>query len=749
MEELLNIAKKAFPLTSGSEEIKGIKEYVEILWDKWGIPHIFAKSLNDLFFAQGFIHASHRLWQMEFFRRVISGELSELVGETTLDRDKHYRIIGLHRIAKRCAKEISSNPNSEIFLAVNSYVKGVNAYIDKAREALPLEFNILNITPNEWKLEDTFKIISLIEWGLGNGSYPLEILREYLIQKLGTTLANKIFPLYSGVNSDQPLGSNSWAIKPSKSETGAVLLASDPHLTLTVPAIWMFVHLSCPELNVIGTSFPGTPVLPIGHNENIAWGVTNGSADTVDLFRLEINPDNENQYKYNREWIDFEILEEPIKVSGKEELVPFNVKNTVFGPVVEYIELNTSVYKINLTEKYALKWSSYGARLEETLEGFLLINTASNWKEFRKGCSMLTISPQNFIYGDKEGNIGHQQAGKLPMRKYGNGATITPGTDEKFNWKGLAPFEKMLSIYNPEYGFVYTANYNEDKAPNGVLINLDGAKPYRQIRLKKLLESKKKFSLQDFQDFQFDYFTEEAAEILPKILKIVKPKIISDLHKEIISLLEKWDFFLSKKTVAGTIYKIWCQEIFKAILIPLIGEELFNIYFEIFPFELTKLFKLYEERSEELKDLLLETLNKTISFLIKKISSDYHKWQWGNLHKLTLTHPFSQANEAAKVLNIGPFKVGGGPNTLNNGYFSTQNDYEVVVGPSMRQIHDLSDWDKSLGALPGGQSGLSFHKHYKDVMKLYVRGQYFPLLFTKKAISKNLEGNFRLIPIED
>ncbi|MHA2391511.1 MAG: penicillin acylase family protein [Promethearchaeota archaeon] len=746
MEELLNIAKNAFPQVSGTEKIKEIKEEVEIQWDKWGIPHIYANSADDVYFTLGYVHASHRLWQMEFFRRVATGELSELVGEATLDRDKHYKIIGLHRIAHKCAKDMSTDPSNENYQAIISYVKGVNTYIRKASENPPIEFAALNIDLREWKLEDTLKIVSLIEWGLGNGSYPLEILREYLIRLLGSEKADEIFPLYSGSNSEEPLGSNSWAIRPNKSESNSVLLASDPHLTLTVPAIWMFVHLVSPEMNVLGVSFPGIPGVPIGHNEHIAWGVTNASADTVDLFKLEINPENENQYQFNGRWVDFEILEEPIKVRGKKDPIPFKVKNTKHGPVVEYIELTTKVYKFTLPDKYALNWSSFNAPLEKSLEGFRMINEASNWEEFRKGCSKLTISPQNFIYGDKEGNVGHQQAGKLPMRRYGNGATVTPGIDEEFTWSGLAPFEKMLSIYNPDKDFVYTANYNEEKAPNGVLISQDQVKPYRQIRIRSLLQSNTEFSIQDFKSFQMDFYTEEAVGLLPLMLQYIKGEISTEIQQEIISLLVDWDYYLTKNSVAGAMYKIWCQEIFKLILIPLIGKELFDVYFEISPFELKRLFNSYKNNTEELKFILLKAFKNAIAFLTEKLSSDITKWQWGNIHKVILTHPFSQADEAAKALNIGPFKIGGDSNTLNNGYYSPSSNFEVVVGPSMRQIHDLSDWDKSIGVLPGGQSGLPFHKHYKDLMKLWVKGKYIPLLFTRKKIAENLEGTFKLIP---
>ncbi|MFX1315347.1 MAG: penicillin acylase family protein [Promethearchaeota archaeon] len=747
MEEFLNIAKKAFPSITGSEKLEGIENEVEILWDKWGIPHIFAKSIKDAYFTQGYIHSRHRLWQMEQFRRLTSGRLSEISGEVTLDMDKHYKIIGLHRIAKTCSERLKKEPENEQLYLLESYIRGVNAGINKMRKNPPLEFFILNIKPEVWKLEDSLSIISLIEWGLSSWNYPLELLREYLVKKLGVNIADKIIPLYAGLNLNNSKGSNGWAVSPSKSESEAVLFANDPHLPLTLPSIWILIHLNCPELNVIGSSFAGLPGVVLGHNEKIAWGCTNVCADTLDLFRLEINPKNHNQYLYNGEWVDFEIIEEPININGKSKLVPFNVLMTKFGPVVEYFEEDNNIYRINLSEKYALRWSSFGANLDSTIEGFYNINKATNWEEFREGTKLITINPQNFLYGDIFGNIGHQHGGKIPIRKYGDGATVTPGTDEKYNWVGLAPFEKLFSIYNPKYGFIYSANFNEDKAPNNVLIAQDFIGFYRQKRLKKLLKSKEKFSSQDFINFQNDYFTEEPVELLPLMLSYINKKASSQINPEVLSLLEKWDYQLTQKSIAGTIYKIWHEETVKEVLLQYIDKDFLEPYLASCPFDLKRLFKLYENKSTKLEELLLNTLEKTINFLSEKISLDYNKWNWGNLHKIILIHPFSLANDKAQVLNIGPFKIGGDGNTLNNGYYVPSNNYKVIVGPSVRQIHDLSDWDKSICVIPGGQSGLPFHKHYKDLMKLWARGKYIPFLFSRDAISKNLEGTFKFLPI--
>ena len=747
MEEFLEIAKKSFPPGEKTESLEGLQKEVEILWDKWGIPHIYANSAEDAFFAQGYVHSLHRLWQMELYRRLITGELSEIVGEAALDSDKHYKIIGLHRTAKDCLEKMQSKKDNEILKWLKAYVKGVNTGIERARINPPIEFVALDLKIRDWTIEDSLKIASYIDWGLSNWNYPLEMLRERLIIKLGHEMANKLIPLYSGTMVSNSIGSNAWAISPKKSESGSALMASDPHLAFMNPAIWFLIHINCPDFNSVGTSLVGLPLIVIGHNDKIVWGLTDVMADTVDLFRLEINPENENQYKYNGQWINFDIIKDPIKIQGQSNPLQYEIQISKFGPVIDTFEGDGRIfYKFNLPGKYALRWSSYGPDLEDTIRTFIHINKASNWEEFREALKELTINPQNFIYADVMGNIGHQHGGKIPVRNYGSGCMITPGTDEKYNWKDLSQFEKLLSIYNPESGFVYTANYNEDKAPNGLLLAQDSITPYRQIRIKRLLQSKDKISFQDFKDFQLDLYTEEAAEYLPIMLRILKSNESSKNHSEIIKLLEDWDYQLKRTSIAGAIYKIWFLEIQKAILIPLIGEELLNPFLGTRPFNLERLFKLYDNKPKELEASLLKALQSTIDFLTKRISPDINRWHWGNLHKLTLVHPFSLANEDAKALNIGPFKFGGDGNTLASAYCDNLDTFDVLVGPSIRHIHDLSDWNKSIWSLPGGQSGLPFHKHYSDLIKLYVKGKYIPMLFSRDTITENLEGTYKLTP---
>ncbi len=746
MEDLLKIAKNAFPPIEGTEEISALKEKVEILWDKYGIPHIFAQSAEDAYFAQGYVHSQHRLWQMETFRRLISGELAEIVGTGSLKSDKHYRIIGLHRIAKRCVKEMEENKEGVFYRLINAYISGVNHGIKKARKNPPIEFAALKIDIRDWKMEDSLKILSMIEWGLSYWNYPLEILREQIGQKLGPQKANLIIPMEEGIFMKGIKGSNGWVASPQKTKSGAALFANDPHLPLMLPAIWFIVHINCPEFNVVGSSFAGLPMVVIGHNEKIAWGCTNVHADTIDLFRLEINPENSYQYRFNGSWVDFDVIEEKITVNGQDDPVIQEVLISEFGPVVKYFEKDDKIYEIDLPDTLALRWSSHNAKLESNIEGFIQVNKAKNWKDFREGLSKITINPQNFIYADVMGNIGLQHGGRVPIRGYGKGNRITPGTSQEYNWKGLSDFKNLLSIYNPDLGFVYTANLNEDIAPNGVLLAMDRSEPYRQFRIKNLLEAKNNLTIQDFMDMQWDYFTLEANEILPLMLKYLKKNSLSEEILKIVSLLEGWDYFLTKDTVPGTIFKLWWENTMKVILIPLIGEKVLKPHLGACPFELERLFLLYQDNPKDLEVILLKSLQQTIQYLSEKISSKSQEWKWGNLHQLTLVHPFSNVNEQAKILNIGPFKIGGDTNTINNGYYDPLKDYQVTVGPSFRNIHDLSDWNKSVCVIPGGQSGLPFHPHYQDLIKLWVKGMYVPLLFERKEIENNLEGKITLQP---
>jgi penicillin amidase len=746
MEEFLQIAKNAFPVSEGSEVIEGIQKKTQVLWDKYGIPHIYAHSAEDAYFVQGYIHAEHRLWQMELFRRLISGELSEIFREDALESDKHYKIIGLHRIARQAAERISKDQSSMLFRRLEAYRKGVNVAIVKARDNPPLEFAMLDLKIRDWNIEDSLKVMSFIEWGLSNWNYPMEILREHLINKLGTEEADKLLPLYYGANIASSKGSNGWVVGPSKSETDSVLFANDPHLPLTLPPIWFLIHLNCPEINSIGASFPGIPLVVLGHNEKIAWGCTNVHADTIDLFKLEINPNNKHQYKYNGEWINFDIIEEPIYVKEKEKPVAFNIFISKFGPLVKHFERDDRLYKISLSGSYALRWSSFGAKIEKSIEGFMNINMASNWLEFQQSLKLMTINPQNFIYGDIEGNIGLQHGGKIPVRSYGDGATITPGTSEKYNWTGLSSFEQLLSIYNPESAYIFTANFNEIKAPNGLLIAQDRDDPYRHRRLKHIFLSKDKFAFQDFIEMQLDYYSEEAAELLPIMLENLLIHEESEKFTEIIAILDDWDFHLTRDSIAAMIYKLWFLNIQKAILTKIGDDAFLKVFLGSLPFELKRLFKYCIEKDLKLPYLLYDGLQKTTEYLKEHISDDIKKWKWGNIHQLTLVHPFSLASEDAKLLNIGAYKIGGDRNTINNAYSDPLNPFDILVGPSFRQIHDLNDWDKSICIIPGGQSGLPFHKHYKDLMKLYVKGKYIPMLFSKEIISEHLEGTLNLKP---
>lgn len=753
LQDILQVAKKAMPQEEGTATLEGLHAPVEVDWDEWGIPHVYAESLEDAACAQGYLHARYRLFQMELYRRKFFGRLAEVLGEGMLPSDKFARQLGIHRLVQRRAAYLREHPGSEITRVLEAYRRGVNAGIARARENPPLEFAALGYTPEEWQLEHTLVVVEIMDWQ-ESLNLDLEVLRAALVEKLGEETADKIFPLDEGAVLENTRGSNAWAIAPSKSATGGVIVANDPHLHFTLPMIWFMAHLHCPELNAIGVTLPGAPGIVIGHNEHVAWGITNVEADVQDLFRLEVNPGNPRQYKYEGAWVDFEVIPEPIAVKGRAEPEPFEVLRSTFGPVLEYFDRAGHEFEIPLDGTYALRWSGQDALPDVTAVEFLRLNRARDWQAFRESLDETTMTAHNFIYGDVGGNIGHQHAGALALRKKGNGARPAPGTSAAYAWEGIASFDQMAHWENPECGYLFTANYNPDKAPGPghVLIAEDQMGLYRYLRLRELLEAHETVSLADCRAFQQDQVSIEARDNLPLLLDAVEPVEAGDdppvEFSELMEILKAWDYSLDRKSRAGGFYKVWYHETLRLVLIPVIGKELYEMFTAKPPFSLRRVLAFHKEAKGEdaVHTAVMRAFQAAVAYLKEAVSEKPSRWSWGNVHKVTLVHPFAAAEPAAKVLNIGPFKVGGDEHCLNNGSYDPDAGYAFIAGPSYRQVLDLTDWDNSRCAMPGGQAGLPFHPHYNDAMKLWARGRYHPLLFTRDGLVGHLEHRLHLTP---
>ncbi|MHA1734074.1 MAG: penicillin acylase family protein [Promethearchaeota archaeon] len=755
LDKLLNAAKAAFPPTSGRLKVDGLGGEVEVLWDKWGVPHVYARTLEDLLLTEGYLHARFRLFQMELYRRRNAGRLSEVFGEATLESDRGAREVGLHRVARRSADRLRANPGAEVYRLLEAYRRGVNAGIRAVQNAPPLELSLLGLEPTDWELEDSIAIVAMMDWEESR-NLDYEVLREVLVEKLGEEKADRVFPLHEGALTLEALGgSNGWAVSPGKSTTGGALLANDPHLTFTNPIIWFLVHLSCDEggMDVAGVSLPGVPGIVIGHNAHLGWGITNLEADVQDLFRLELNPENPRQYRFGDSWLDFEVVDEPIVVKGRDHPVPHEVRVSRFGPVVERFERGGNTYRIPLPHEYALKWSGHLTDPADSIRGFLGLNRATCWGEVADAVSSITLSGHNLMYADREGNVVHQHFGVYAVRGDGDGTRPNPGDSDQFDWKGLTSFEQLWRSENPERGYVFTANYNPDEAPGpgGVLIGKDKIGLSRFVRLRELLASRDKISPKDCEEFQLDTVSTEAREYLPRFMELLEPALPlpGDVPPGVLEELREWDFNLGRGSRAAALYKLWLHCFFERVLVPVLDDDTYRMFASNYPFDPLRLIEMcrVDLGEEGLRDLVVESFQDAVRWLSEALGPKTSRWTWGNLHKVEITHPFASAAEEASVLNIGPFKTGGDRNTLNNGIYEISGrEFRVTGGPSLRMVLDLADWDESKWVIPGGQAGLPFHPHYNDLIKLWARGKYFPMCFSREAVEKHLESRQILEP---
>ncbi len=515
---LVYLVRHNFPQTSGSISVPGLQAEVRVLRDEWGVPHIYAQNNHDLFFAQGYIHAQDRFWQMEFWRRIGMGRLAEILGESALESDQFLRTVGFARVAEEEVRRM----DAETLSILQAYADGVTTYIQQRKGRLGLEFTLLGLTgvkfePEPWTPVHTLTWAKVMAYDLG-GNMDSEIIRTELLRKFGEDAVQQLMPAYpyehpvivpTGVaweNVDTSLlavldevnqfasrtvvgtGSNNWTISGQKTVTGMPILANDPHLSIQMPSIWYEIGLHGGDFDVVGASFPSAPGVIIGHNRHIAWGVTNLGPDVQDLFVEKINPNNPNQYEFQGEWRDMQVIEEYIRVAGQAEPEKLTVRITHHGPIV-----NGVMGPLHGTT--ALQWTAL--QPNTLFRAVLELDRARNWDEFRDALSKWDIAAQNFVYADIEGNIGYQSTGKIPIRASGDGLMPVPGHTGEYDWTGYIPFEDLPYRFNPPEGFIVTANNAvvDEQYPH--LIALEWASGFRAARITELIQSKEKLSVAD------------------------------------------------------------------------------------------------------------------------------------------------------------------------------------------------------------------------------------------------------------
>ena len=762
-----------------SFQIQGISDEVEVLRDNYGINHIYANNQDDMFFMQGYLAAKDRLFQFEIWRRQATGTVSEVFGEEEIDRDIGTRLFKF----RGDIKDELNHYHKDGFKIVSSFVSGVNKYIEEVNsnpELLPIEFKVLGIKPDIWTNE---VVISRHQGLLGNIDQELNIGRAVSLigekkvkelmwfhpkepsLKLDKTityddLKQDILRLYNAyrepikfkgeyvldkyrskdlmanvdesnlISDEYSIGSNNWALSGNKSFNGFPILANDPHRSLSNPSLRYMAHLVAPGWNVIGGGEPEIPGISIGHNGIGAWGLTVFRTDAEDLYVYELNPSNLNQYRHNGQWKEFNKINETIKVKNKAD-IDVELLYSVHGPV-------TLVDK-NRNKAYAIKngWSEIGG---SPYLASLRMDQAKNWEEFRDACTYFNIPGENMVWADKYGDIGWQAVGIAPIRKNHSGLVPVNGNG-KFDWEGYLPIIKKPNSFNPENGYLSTANQNvtPESYNRWDAVGYDWSDPYRGNRIKSVIESKEKFNIEEMIDLQVDYYSMPSEEII----KLASGNISN--YIDYFEKLEKWNNVLDKNSIEAGIYVEWQSQIYFEFINTYVPNSV-KKYLDIQIFRIIETISNMNESNRA--KFLNKTFNASIDNLKDRYGEDSKNWVYGQdeYKHVKIYHPLENVvNDSIKgLVELKTYPRGGDGFTPG----STSSNLNQRSGGSFRVVINTKDWDKSFATNSPGQSGDPNSKFYKNLYEDWANDKFFPLLFSKSKVLRNLSDRKVYRPID-
>ena len=780
------------PRHAGKQRLIGLDAPVQVLRDHWGVPHIYATSTRDLFMAQGYVHAQDRLWQMEFQRRVGHGQLAEIFGRAALPVDRYIRTLGFNRVVQE-EERLFSDETREI---VNAYVQGVNAYIAQHTRRLPVEFSILRFQPQVWRPVDILALGKYIALGLSE-NWPLEILRSHMVALVGEERAKALdirypddhpFTIPSGIRyrsdigtgllrdvpqpplptngSDGVQGSNAWVVSGKRSASGLPLLANDPHLVLQIPSIWYENHLISKDFHVTGASFAGCPGVIIGHNEWVAWGITNGMTDVQDVFIERFDPVSPERYAFQEQWKQASVIREEIVVRGESEPHIEEVRLTHHGPIITDLitsqdKQTSPIEDTSYTEEYALQWTALEPG--RVVDAILAYNQARDWPHFRQALGLWPGPTQNFVYADVQGHIGYSLAGRVPVRRQGDGRVPVPGWIGEYEWSGYIAPEALPHVLDPDDEYIVTANNRIIGADYPHAIPSEWFNGYRAKRICELLEQATHHDVRSFEQIHSD------VRSLPGLALAAftgRLPVTSSVAQKARNALATWDGELDVDSVGGTIYTVFRSHL-QAIAYAEISESfelvtglgvLATLPSERFllrslPSIIDRMVQrddawLPEQRTWD--DVIAEAWHATITELHQLYGDNIQTWRYGRFHTLTLRHPLGAIPALASLFNRGPFPIGGDIDTVCMGHLPRR----FVGGPrytgaSYRQICDPADWDRSMSIHSTGQSGHPASNHYADFVQPWLAGHYHPMLWSRMRVEEATHKRLTLLPARD
>ena len=749
-------AAALFP-ADGELTAPGLTAPVSVRRDTWGVPYIEAGSLDDLWFAQGFVTAGERLFQLDLLLRTATGRLSEVFAERTLGEDRFARTIGLHRAGARVAAGWDETDRA----MHGRFREGVAAWIAQM-PAAPVEYTLLDMTPDLPDDEASWAAaFAFLAWGL-SGNWDQELLRAWIRERAGDDAARTLMPplpsdpptvavgalhgaLFDAIPRHKAQGSNDWVVAPGRTATGGALLANDPHLLALQPGAWIELHLSAPGYRARGVALVFSPGILLGTTDHHAWGVTNVSGDVQDLYVERLNEDR-TAAEFDGAWEPLTIHREEIEVRGESAPHVLEVRETRHGPILDTFTsgiLDAEHVELPATETYALRWAGQDAGIHPSLT--LHAAQATSFESFREAALGLECPGQNVVYADVDGTIGYACTGRFPVRRAGDGTAPVPGWTGEHEWDGWIPADELPWAKDPGRGFLATANNRIHDGAYPHLIGLDFHTPFRARRIVEVLEANDRCTVDDMVRLQLDTVSLPARETLPLLTALESH---TDAERSVLDLLRGWDGDMAADSAPAAIFTAWSRHIARRVLVPRLGEDLFRHYHAWRePFQCQALSAILREPGGWLDDdLLRAALADAIEELRELSGPAPGGWRWGEMHRLRLAHPLAAIPGLEPLFLAADVELGGDEQTVMQAGFDGRHGYPAAVIPSWRAVYDLADLDRSVGVLPSGVSGNPASPHWNDQTERWLGGEPHPLPFTEAAVAAAKVGDLRLLP---
>lgn len=754
-----------------SETLKwdSISATVDVHYDSYGIPHIYAETHADAYQALGYVHAKDRLWQMELMKRIVPGRLCEMFGDRSLKTDLFFRALDQKSKTKMAVEQFNKECPEPIKKKILSYVKGVNKYIQNG--PTPIEYRLLGLEKSEYTLEDMFNVMAYMSFSFAV-AHRIEPALSRMLQEHGPAymedlninidtsktliegydaeqllgMSKQIEDILDGLPVPQLVGSNSWVIGPQKSKTKGVLFANDPHMRYGSPSVWYEAQLTIGEETVYGNYIGGFPIPLIGNTKHHAIGLTMFANDDIDFYKEKINPEDSTQYWHIDQWKKFESREEVIKVKNGEDVV-LQVQRSVHGPVV-------SKYTRGMSKQDAIAmywiYDQFPNSVVEASHKIIFSETLAGVQE---GAAMVTAPGINIMYGDVDGNIAWWAAAKLPKRNEGiNPKFILDGSTGENDIVDYFDFSENPQAVNPTNGYVYSANNQS--------ISASGNTPWgyfqpedRARRIRYLLDRENAWDTDKVKEMILDVTSMNDVEVATSLLNYMDVQDLSDHKKEALAILKDWDGAHELDAIAPTIYYKWVYHTLARMMHDEVGEDVrsfmnLNVVKRSIPDIIANANSVWWDdlgtvEKESAQDIVKNAFDQTIAELENQLGGNFADWQWSKVHTLEHGHALGANEMIRPYFNVGPFPVPGGRAVINNYNFGLSGDgtYETSSGPSCRRVINMNDLEgDNWSILPTGQSGNRWSPHYQDQAEMYVKGEFRRQLMDKEDVLEQSVG---------